>query len=216
MAVQANGIFQRNKLPLEIKVLACLLCMAGLSYRAMTLQTGIIDACYRSVHYWVQKLRGMTSRVPRKVRRFVAMDETKRKVNGEQLFVWSAIDTETKELLAVYASYQRSSLNALTFVRRVLHTCMGKPIILVDGGPWYPWALERYGLEWRHVTFGERNPIERFFRTFKERTGRFYNNINARVRKMASLTAFLNLFMLWYNHLRVHQGLRRTPVSELI
>jgi putative transposase len=68
------------------------------------------------------------------VRRSVAIDETKQKVNGRQLFVWSAIDVDTKELLATYASYQRSSIAALIFVRRVLDTCVNKPVILVDGG----------------------------------------------------------------------------------
>jgi len=131
--------------------------------------------------------------------------------------VWSAIDIESKELLAVYASYQRSSFTALMFVRMVLDTCINKkPVILVDGGPWYPWAFERCGLRWLHITFGERNAIERFYRTFKERTRRFYNNINARVSKIRSLTVFLNLFMLWYNHLRWHQGVKAIPGGEII
>jgi putative transposase len=216
-AVQDAHIFRRNKIALETKVLACLLYLAGLSYRGMTLQTGIIPACYRSVHYWVQQLKCITSRVPKRVRRFVAIDETKQKVNGRQLFVWSAIDIESKELLAVYASYQRSSFTALMFVRMVLDTCINKkPVILVDGGPWYPWAFERCGLRWLHITFGERNAIERFYRTFKERTRRFYNNINARVSKIRSLTVFLNLFMLWYNHLRWHQGVKAIPGGEII
>ncbi|MDG6901588.1 MAG: IS6 family transposase [Nitrososphaerota archaeon] len=215
-AVHDARIFQRNKIPLETKVLACLLYLAGLSYRGMTLQTGIIPACYRSVHYWVHQLKGIRSRVQKRVRRVVAIDETKQKVNGRQLFVWDAIDTETKELLAVYASYQRSSINALIFVKMVLETCEGKPVILVDGGPWYPWALERYGLRWLHITFGERNSIERFYRTFKERTKRFYSNINARREKIHSLEAFLNLFMLYYNHLRWHQGTGCIPGGELI
>jgi transposase-like protein len=97
-AVRDNGIFERNKIPLETKVLGCLLYLSGLSYRGMTLQTGIIRACYSSVHYWVQKLKGITSRVQRRYRMVVAMDETKLKVNGIQLFVWSAIDPDTKEL----------------------------------------------------------------------------------------------------------------------
>ena len=196
--------------------LACLLYMAGLSYRGMTLQTGIIPACYRSVHYWVQQLRNITAKVETKERRFVAIDETKQKVNGRQLFVWSAIDIETKELLAIWASYQRSSFAALVFVRMVLATCSNKPVILVDGGPWYPWALERYGLRWLHITFGERNSIERFYRTFKERTKRFYNNINAKTGKIVCLSVFLNLFSLWYNHLRWHQGTRQIPGGELV
>jgi putative transposase len=52
-------------------------------------------------------------------------------------------------------------------VKIVLATCTNKPVDLVDEGPWYPWALERYGLRLLHITFGKRNSIERFYSTFK-------------------------------------------------
>jgi transposase-like protein len=52
------------------------------------------------------------------------------------------------------------------------------------------------GIRWFHITFDKRNAIERFFRTLKERTRRFYNNVNARVSKIRFLTVYLNLFML--------------------
>ena len=42
----------------------------------------------------------------------------------------------------------------------------------------YRWALDRLGLEYRYERFGLRNTVERFFRYLKERTRRFYNNIN--------------------------------------
>jgi putative transposase len=213
-AVQDAHIFRRNKIALETKILACLLYLAGLSYRGMmtTLQTGIIPACYRSVHYWVQQLKCITSRVPKRVRRFVAIDETKQKVNGRQLFVWSAIDIESKELLAVYASYQRSSFTALMFVRMVLDTCINKkPVILVDGGPWYPWAFERCGLRWLHITFDYRKVIVRFFRAIEERTRSFYHNLPS--NRLKNIESFLNLSVVWYNHLRRYQGLSRVPVE---
>jgi hypothetical protein len=39
-------------------------------------------------------------------------------------------------------------------------TCVNKSVVvLVDGGPWYPWPLDRMGFEWEHVTFGYRNAI---------------------------------------------------------
>ncbi len=66
--------------------------MSGLSYRSMTYQTRIIDASHVSVHNWVHALRGMISRVPRRERRVVAMDETKLKIHGRQMYVWTAID----------------------------------------------------------------------------------------------------------------------------
>ncbi len=34
------------------------------------------------------------------------------------------------------------------------------------------------GISYFHQTFGERNRVERWFRTLKERTKRFYNNVN--------------------------------------
>jgi len=135
---------------------------------------------------------------------------------GKQLFVWSTIDIETKELLAIWALYQRSSFAAMVFVRIVLRTCVNKPVILVDGEPWYPWALERYELMWLHITFGERNSIERFYLTFKERTKRFYNNISTRTGKIIHLSILLNLFSLWYNRLRWHQGVNGIPGGELL
>ena len=92
--------------------------MSGISYRAMTYQTRMIGASHVSVYRWVHALKGVVLRVPRRVRRVVAMDETKLNINGRQVFVWAAIDTDTRELLAVYASYYRSFINTIAFVRR--------------------------------------------------------------------------------------------------
>jgi putative transposase len=213
-AVQDAHVFKRNKRPLEQKVVACLLYLSGLSYRAMTYQTGMIGASHVSVCRWVHALKGVVLSVPRRERRVVAMDETKLKINGRQVFVWAAVDTDTRELLAVYSSYYRSSINTMAFVRKVLDACTNKPVVLVDGGPWYPWALDAMGVRWLHITFGERNAIERFFRTMKERTRRFYNNLPS--DSLPNLQAFVSVFMLWYNHLRRHQGLGRVPVEVML
>jgi len=56
--------------------------------------------------------------------------------------------------------------------------CINKPLVIVDKSPWYRWALERLGLEYRYERLGLRNTVERFFRYLKEGTRRFYNNIN--------------------------------------
>ena len=70
-------------------------------------------------------------------------------------------------------------LIALKFIRMVLDRCLNKPLIIVDRGLWCRWALDRIGLEYRYERFGLRNTVERFFRYLKERTRRFYNNINS-------------------------------------
>jgi hypothetical protein len=39
------------------------------------------------------------------------------------------------------------------------------------------------GMTYFHETFGERNKIERWFRELKNRTKRFYNNVNSKTLK---------------------------------
>jgi transposase-like protein len=60
--------------------------------------------------------------------------------------------------------------------------CTDKPLVLVDRGPWYRWAFERLGLEYRHERLGIRNRIERFFRYLKERTAVFHHELRERPR----------------------------------
>jgi len=94
------------------------------------------------------------------------------------VYVWSAVDVDSGEILAIYASWSRSMLIALKFIKMVLDRCLNKPLIIVDRGPWYRWALDRIGLKYQYQRFGLRNTVERFFRYLKQRTKRFYNNIN--------------------------------------
>jgi len=54
--------------------------------------------------------------------------------------VWAAIDVDTGELLAIKATWSRSSMDALLFLSRVLGARANKPAFVVEGGPWYSWA----------------------------------------------------------------------------
>jgi len=89
-------------------------------------------------------------------RRCIAVDETNLSVKGVHVYVWSAVDVDSKELLALEASYVRSSLNAPSFFRKALGMCNNKPLVVVDGGPWYRWSFERLGLEYRHESYSDR------------------------------------------------------------
>jgi len=71
----------------------------------------------------------------------VAVDETVVKFNRYRCYLWAAIDVDTREVLAVYVSRGRSMLNALAFLKKVLRACENRPVLVVDRGPWYPWAL---------------------------------------------------------------------------
>jgi len=137
------------------------------------------------------------------------------KVNGHHVFVWAAIDMDSRIILVVDASWQRSSMNAEHVLKKALRLCLNKPLILVDKGPWYWEAFQFLELSWMHITRGSRNRIERWFRALKERTRRFYNNFPTKKEDIECVKLFLETFTYWYNNLRTHQTLGRPPSQTL-
>jgi len=148
-----------------------------------------------AVHYLAKRVSSVKVAKEPRYRRCIAVDETKLRVKKSYVYVWSAVDVDSKELLALEASYGRSSLNALTFLKKALKMCTNKPLVIVDKGPWYRWAFERLGLEYRH---------ERFFRYLKERTVVFHHKMSARdhIQGINNLQLFLSLFTIYYQATR--------------
>jgi putative transposase len=153
-----------------------------------------------AVHYLAKKVSEIRVVKEPRYRRCIAVDETKLRVKKSYVYVWSAVDVDSRELLALEASYGRSSLNALAFLKKALRMCTNEPLVLVDGGPWYRWAFERLGLEYRHERLGMRNRVERFFRYLKDRTVVFHHKLSARehIQGINNLKLFLSLFTLYY------------------
>jgi transposase-like protein len=102
--------------------------------------------------------------------------------------------------LALQASRGRGIPCAVKFLRKVLDSSEGKPVIVVDRGPWYRWALERLGITYFHETFGNRNRIERWFREIKNRTKMFYNNVNSKTLK--SIEELVTAIATMHNFIR--------------
>jgi transposase-like protein len=189
-----------------VKVLAVLDYMFHGSCRKVSkVLSMVLEPISKSaVHYLAKRVSEIrVSKEPR-YRRCIAVDETKLSVKGVYVYVWSAVDVDSKELLALEASYGRSSLNALTFLKKALKMCTNKPLVIVDRGPWYRWAFERLGLEYRYERFGLRNRVERFFRYLKERTVVFHHKMSARdhIQGINNLKLFLTLFTLYYQATR--------------
>ncbi|MEM4969156.1 MAG: hypothetical protein QXU63_05715, partial [Nitrososphaerota archaeon] len=51
-------------------------------------------------------------------RRCIAIDETELKVEKTIVYVWSTVDVDSKKLLTLEASYCRSCLNTLKFIKK--------------------------------------------------------------------------------------------------
>jgi transposase-like protein len=164
------NIFRKNRVPLEFKIIALLCYYFGLSLRGTRDSLEIVwKFSHEAVRKWYLKAQHLFV-VERKYRPIIAVDETKVKVNGKQVFVWSVIDVFSKEILAAQVTTTRSWKDAYRLLKKARDNCMNfNPEVLVDGGPWYIWACHKLGLKRTHVTRGLRNSIERWFGRFKHR-----------------------------------------------
>jgi transposase-like protein len=73
-----------------------------------------------AVHYLAKKVSEIRIAKEPRYRRCIAVDETKLRVKKSYVYVWFAVDMNSRELLALEASYGRSSLNALAFLKKAL------------------------------------------------------------------------------------------------
>jgi transposase-like protein len=198
-----SNLLRSHRYPPLEKIYSVFLFMAGLSLRDLSERLCLTGASRESVRIWVHRFSSLF-KPSKRVRRLVAVDETVLKINGLICYLWAAIDVDTNEILALYASRGRGIPNAIKFLKMVLRSCDGKPVIVVDRGPWYRWSLERLGITYFHETFGNRNKIERWFRELENRTKRFYNNVNSKTLK--SIEEIAKAVAIVHNLVRTGRG----------
>ena len=199
---------RKSKFSPSLKAQAIVLVLAGMSLRRVAY---LLFPSHESVRRWLIKLERYIQElnyVERKPRSLVAIDETYLKVKGKRVFVWSAIDKQTKELLAIKATFRRDEKETWEFIREVRDKCEGKVCFLVDHGPWYKAVFDSIGAFYVQLTFGERNAIERLFRTVKEEARRFCLSFPGTRR---DLNVYLRRFQFWYNRFRKHMSLGQPP-----
>jgi len=126
-------IFVRQRTNHETKVIALLVYHAGLSYRKTSAIIGNIEPfSYEALRKWCKK-NVAVFHPQRKQRRVIAVDETKAKWEGRQMYSWNAIAIEDHIVLVVYVSMSKTSFDVLYFMKLVFNTCENKPYILFDG-----------------------------------------------------------------------------------
>ncbi|MEF8879553.1 MAG: IS6 family transposase [Candidatus Thermoplasmatota archaeon] len=172
--LESKKVFERKRKNLRTRALVILLYHYGLSLR----DCQKVVSCYEPVSHeairlWYHKTSDLF-KIQKGTHEVIAVDETKIKIHGRLHIVWAAIDVHSWEVLGVWISQGRASIEAYSFLRYILRKCKNSPKILVDGGPWYKPALKRLGVEWEHITFGLRNPVEQWFFLLKHRIKRFY------------------------------------------
>ena len=103
----------------------------------------------------------LRTRLPYSSRSRRRCDESK--TDGEENYVWAAVDCDKFEVIAVEISPGRSNLDALLFLKEILKWCNGRPPLRAGRGPWYDWLLERFDYEYERETRGNRSLIETWF-----------------------------------------------------
>jgi len=98
-----SNLFRSHRYSPVEKLYSVFLYIAGLSLRDLSGRLCLTGASRESVRIWVHRFSYLF-RLFRRVRRLVAVDETVLKVNGQICYLWAAIDVDTNEVLAVYAS----------------------------------------------------------------------------------------------------------------
>jgi transposase-like protein len=149
--------------------------------------------------------------MPPRGRRLIAVGEAAEKVNGREVYVWAAIDADTGELPAIRTTWPRSSMDALLSLGRVLGARTNKPVFVVEGGPWYPWAFQELGPQCYHGTLGDGSRVERSFGSLKGRTSASFKDVNAGRSRIASLDMLMNISFAYCNGPRFQEGMGRVP-----
>jgi len=89
--LREKRIFRWNRKPVDTKALAILIYQTGLSYRKTKKILNILEkSSHESVRKWYKKCKGLFD-VKRRARRAVAVDETKVKIENNQIYIWNAI-----------------------------------------------------------------------------------------------------------------------------
>lgn len=63
-------------------------------------------------------------------------------------------------------------MEAFLFLKAVLRECPSDPVVMVDRGVWYPWALDTLGVKWWVQRGGPRSLVESYFGSLKWRLGK--------------------------------------------
>jgi putative transposase len=153
--VEKLGVFERNKVPLELKILGLAFYVQLSSLRrAARALSEIHKVSKTAIWKWVRKLsEKICINPPKMPRRLVALDETCVKVNGLEYWVYAAIDVDRNEILSMRVFPSRNVLATKLFIEDVLKYCDGKPTFVVDSAPWLAGVLEDLGLRYYVESF---------------------------------------------------------------
>ncbi len=92
-----------------------------------------------SIWNWIQKYKPQKMQSHRRKVLWYIVDETMLKVGSEYIWLWVAIEPESKRILSLSISKERNMFVAERFIGGLVKI-NGKHPVSTDGGTWYPMA----------------------------------------------------------------------------
>ena len=195
-------IFQlRKRTDFEDIVYPLHLCFSGLSLRNTSKALSrFVQRSHTAIRDWIQKHQ--PERLffrETKVSEFI-IDEAQIKVGSEHIWLWVAIESETRNILAMRMSKERNMFVAERFLSNLVKD-YGRHPLSTDGGTWYPQACKFLKLEHHTHSPCEKGIMERTVQYIKDRTESLDDYFPCRKKncKLKHVQQWLNLFANYYN-----------------
>ncbi len=191
----------RNRTPSRYVYYGLHLYFSGLSLRkASERLSQIYKRNHVSIWNWIQKYHPKQISSKRKRISEFIVDETLLKVGSEYIWLWVAIESETRQILALSISKERNMFVAERYLSGLVKI-HGKHPVSTDGGTWYPMACRFLGLKHHIHSSMEKSLIERKMRYIKDRTESFDDYFPCRLKKckLKHVRNWLNLFVDYHN-----------------
>ncbi|MBX0298003.1 IS6 family transposase [Halomicroarcula sp. F27] len=204
-----NSTFQPSDLPPNcIRSGATPSCSTGCTRRS----TSHVQRSHRAVWQWVHRLADSDADPPTAKPSRVAVDETAVQIGTEWYWLYVAVDLDSLYLLDIDVFSRHGTDPAAAFLHRLTEKYdVAETDFLIDGYG-YRTALSRLQLSGR-VEYSDRNHIEKWFQTLKQRTDHFHTYW---VGNRPAVTEWCQQFKRYYNQQRPNQALNgKTPAEAL-
>ena len=191
----------RKRTSIEDIVYSLHLYFLGLSLRNTSKAISrFVKRSHTAIRDWIQKYKPeRLSYNKTKTSEFI-IDETQLKVGSEIIWLWIAIESETKNILGICISKERNMFVAERFLSDIVDK-YGQYPVSTDGGTWYPQACKFLKLNHHIHSSYEKSIIERSMQYIKDRTECFDDYFPCRKKKckLEHVRQWLIIFVDHYN-----------------
>ena len=130
----------------------------------------------------------------------IALDETVIRINGQQFWLYAAVDPDTNKFLHVRLFTTTTTALTQQFLQELQQKHdVSDAVFLVDYDKYLAAALRRAGLRFQTMRHGNRNAVERVFREAKRRTSSSSNSFS--YVQPTTAETWLQAFAVWWNSL---------------